>query len=134
MKEEMEVPSNIGRLPKKISSNYGSYTAEQWKNWTLIYSVFALKNIIGENHFQCWQSFVLACRYLCRTITMQDLNSADFLLLKFCKQFEQIYGKKAVTPNMHLHCHLKEVILDHGPVYSFWCFGFERYNGIMGEC
>ena len=30
--EEMDVPSDIGRLPKKISSNYGSYTAEQWKN------------------------------------------------------------------------------------------------------
>ena len=34
---------------------------------------------------------------------------------------------------MHLHCHLKEVILDNGPVHSFWCFSFERYNGILGS-
>ena len=27
--ENMEVPADIGRLPKQISSNYGSYTAEQ---------------------------------------------------------------------------------------------------------
>ena len=27
--EEMDVPTDMGRLPKKISSNYGSYTAEQ---------------------------------------------------------------------------------------------------------
>jgi hypothetical protein len=31
----LEVPVDIGRLPKVISSNYGSYTAEQWKNGCL---------------------------------------------------------------------------------------------------
>jgi len=34
---------------------------------------------------------------------------------------------------MHLHCHLKECIEDYGPVYSFWCFAFERYNGVLGN-
>ena len=28
---------------------------------------------------------------------------------------------------------LKEVILDHRPVTSFWCFSFERFNGILGS-
>ena len=132
--QEMDVPTDIGRLPKKIASNYGSYTAEQWKNWTLIYSMYALKGVIGETHLQCWQTFVLACKYLCRkTISHIDLQRADLLLLKFCKEVEKLYGKKAVTPNMHLHCHLKEIITDHGPIHSFWCFSFERYNGIMGS-
>ncbi|KAK2551955.1 hypothetical protein P5673_026951 [Acropora cervicornis] len=36
-------------------------------------------------------------------------------------------------PNMHLHNHIKEVILDHGPVTSFWCYSFERFNGILGS-
>jgi hypothetical protein len=34
---------------------------------------------------------------------------------------------------MHLHTHLLDCILDYGPVYSFWLFSFERYNGILGE-
>lgn len=34
---------------------------------------------------------------------------------------------------MHLHGHFKDCILDYGPVFSFWCFSFERYNGIMGD-
>ena len=34
---------------------------------------------------------------------------------------------------MHLHCHLAECIKDFGPVYAFWCFSFERYNGILGS-
>ena len=55
------------------------------------------------------------------------------LLLKFCNQFEKLYGKKSVRINMHLHCHLKECVEDYGPVYSFWCFAFERYNGVLGS-
>ncbi|CAB4014381.1 Hypothetical predicted protein, partial [Paramuricea clavata] len=66
--DRLEVPVDIGRLPKVISSNYGSYTAEQWKNWTLIYSLYALKDVLPEQDFKCWQSCVLACTYLCKPI------------------------------------------------------------------
>ena len=34
---------------------------------------------------------------------------------------------------MHLHYHLKDCILDFGPVYSFWLFSFERLNGVLGS-
>ena len=40
-------------------------------------------------------------------------------------------GTSVITPNMHLHCHLRECLLDYGPVYSFWLFSFERFNGIL---
>lgn len=132
--QSIEVPSDIGRLPMRITSNSGSYTAEQWKNWTLIYSVYCLKGILPEAHFRCWQTFVLACKYFCQSvISKTDLDIADGLILKFCKSVETLYGNEAVTPNMHLHNHLKAVILDHGPVTSFWCFSFERFNGILGS-
>ena len=29
--------------------------------------------------------------------------------------------------------HLADCVLDYGPVYSFWLFSFERYNGILGK-
>uniref|UniRef100_A0A1X7VKE9 Uncharacterized protein n=1 Tax=Amphimedon queenslandica TaxID=400682 RepID=A0A1X7VKE9_AMPQE len=34
---------------------------------------------------------------------------------------------------MHFHGHIKDCIEDFGPVYSFWCFSFERLNGILGS-
>ena len=46
-------------------------------------------------------------------------------------KFVDIYGKEHRNMNMHLHGHLKECILDYGPVYSFWCFAFERMNGVL---
>ena len=34
---------------------------------------------------------------------------------------------------MHMHCHLKESIIDYVPVYSFWLFSFKRFNGLLGS-
>ena len=130
----LDVGTGVGRLPHKISSNHGRYKASQWKNWTLIYSVYALHGLLPEEHLNCWHTFVMACRLLTvPTLSCADLTKADMLLLKFCRQFEVLYGKDYVRINMHLHCHLKECVEDYGPVYSFWCFAFERFNGVLGS-
>ena len=48
--------------------------------------------------------------------------------------FEQLYGgQDLATPNMQLHGHIKECLLDYGPFHAFWCFSFERFNGILGS-
>ena len=44
-----------------------------------------------------------------------------------------IYGSEHCTPNMNLHCHLRDCLASFGPLYTFWCFAFERYNGILGS-
>ena len=83
---------------------------------------------------EVWRNFVMACSCLCSTVlTETKALLAHSYLLKFCQGFEQLYGKHRVTPNIHLHTHLVECVLDYGPVYSFWLFSFERYNGILGE-
>lgn len=82
---------------------------------------------------ECWRHFVLASRLLCkRKLSNNDITLIDLLLLRFCTKVEHLYGTEAITPNMHMHGHLKG-LLDYGPVYSFWLFGFERYNGILGN-
>jgi hypothetical protein len=37
-----KVPAGVGRLPGRIGSRYGGFTAKQWKNWILVYSVVGL--------------------------------------------------------------------------------------------
>ena len=32
-----------------------------------------------------------------------------------------------------MHCHLAEIIKNYCPIYGFWLFLFERYNGILGN-
>ena len=66
-------------------------------------------------------------------VTKEHVATADAYLTQFCKVFLRLYGGKHCTINMHLHLHLNDCILDYGPVYSFWCFSFERFNGILGS-
>lgn len=76
----------------------------------------------------------MGCRILgTKHITTDNIKLGDALLLQFCRRTEQLFGKGCITPNMHLHCHLAECMMDYGPLHSFWCFAFERYNGILGS-
>ena len=75
--EKISSLSDIGRLPGNIKSNYGGYTAAQWKNFVLLFSMYSLKNVLSDQHLHYWQSFVLACRLLCKPcITKTDLMFA----------------------------------------------------------
>lgn len=130
----IQVPSGIGRLPTNISSNYGGFKADQWRTWITIYSPVLLKGILPNEHLQCWMIYVRACSILSqRILKKSDLATADLLLLKYCEKFQELYGEDNCTMNLHLHLHLKETFLDFGPSHAFWCFPFERYNGILGS-
>ena len=47
------VPPDVGRIPTKIASGFSSMSADQWKNWTIIYSLFSLKDILPQEHYRC---------------------------------------------------------------------------------
>lgn len=53
--------------------------------------------------------------------------------MEFFALFVDLYGNEWCNPNLHLHGHLHECLKDYGPVYSFWLFAFERFNGILGS-
>ena len=137
LEEKMKMfttPYNAGRLPTTIGSGYGGFTANQWSNWITIFSPILLKDILPAEDLQCWLLFVRACTQLKpRFVRKCDAESADLYLLQYCKKFQELYGPRSITPNMHLHTHLKQCIFDYDPLYAFWCYPFERYNGILGS-
>ena len=62
-----------------------------------------------------------------------DLETAHNYLKQFCLKFIDAYGHEHFTPNMHMHIHLRDCCSDFGSIYGFWCFAFERCNGILGS-
>ena len=125
----MKTPTGVGRIPGKIETGFSGFTADQFKNWVrLFYSMFKT----NPSSRWLWVLATLARRILCQhALTTHDIVLADALLLHFSKKVQRMYGSNTITPNMHLHCHFKDVLLDYGTVYSFWCFSYERYNGIL---
>ena len=129
---DMGRSSEIGRTTKTMNLS-STMKAEEWRSWVSIFSIYCLKDLLPRADYNVWQLFIRACNLLLKPyITKSELEDAHQLLLLYCKKFQEIYGMESCTPNMHLHLHLKDCIKNFGPVYGFWAFSFERYNGILG--
>jgi hypothetical protein len=74
-----------------------------------------------------------ACKILTsRELPKTELSEVFTKLVEMNKLIEQKYGREKISPNLHLCLHICECALDYGPLSSFWCFSFERMNGILG--
>ena len=91
-------------------------------------------DLLAEPDRKILGNFVRACSLLvCQIIDYNVLNEAHERLLKVSKLIEENYGPERITPNLHLCLHIADCCRDYGPLYSFWCFSFERMNGILGR-
>ena len=36
---KFHVPSDVGRIPRKIETGFSGFTADQFKNWVMLYSI-----------------------------------------------------------------------------------------------
>jgi hypothetical protein len=66
-------------------------------------------------------------------ISDKDLKKIDQHLVDFADAFTVLFGSERVTPNMHFMFHLTSDIRRYGPCFVYHCFGFERFNGIVGK-
>ncbi|OAD79345.1 hypothetical protein PHYBLDRAFT_58395 [Phycomyces blakesleeanus NRRL 1555(-)] len=86
-----------------------------------------LQGVLPKQKFENWMFFVNACHFLTKpNVSEDDVQSAHIALEKFGKGCERLYSKDLLSPNMHLHLHLRDTIKDFGPVYGYWLFSFER--------
>ncbi|OAD81234.1 hypothetical protein PHYBLDRAFT_138788 [Phycomyces blakesleeanus NRRL 1555(-)] len=128
----MILPSDYTKLKTKIGKGFSHMKADEWKSWVLVYSPVLLKPVLLSNMFNGWMHYVKACRILVKpSISFIEIDQAHRYLQEFCQSCEDTYKPKVLTCNMHLHLHLHDTIRDFGPVYGYWLFGFERYNGLL---
>ncbi|GBC17860.1 hypothetical protein GLOIN_2v1786147 [Rhizophagus irregularis DAOM 181602=DAOM 197198] len=64
---------------------------------------------------------------------LKNLDDAHEHLIEILKLIETNYREVSITPNLHLSLYLNKCCKDYGSLYSFWCFSFERMNGILGS-
>ena len=134
--KEIKVPADIGRIPYKISTGEGfsGYTADQWKTFIMIYATPIMWDLLDEPDRRILANFVRACFLLTtRIIDNNALDEAHSRLLMVARLVEENYGPAVITPNIHLSLHITECCRDYGPLHSFWCYSFERMNGILGK-
>ena len=134
---EFQVPSDVGRIPKKIDcekKGFSNFTADQWRNFFTIYATVSLWEYLPVKDRKILTYFVRVCTILVNRIIKFDLmEEAHLKLIEIVKLIEENYVRDKITPNLHLSLHLNECSYDYGPLYSFWCFSFERMNGKLSK-
>lgn len=134
--KQIKLPADMGRIPYKISTGDGfsGFTADQWKSFILIYAIPLMWDLLVTSDRNILANFVKACSLLtCRIINIDMLSQAHDRLLQVALLIEENYGQEFITPNIHLSLHITDCCEDYGPLYSFWCYSFERMNGLLGN-
>ncbi|EIE85335.1 hypothetical protein RO3G_10045 [Rhizopus delemar RA 99-880] len=136
--QQRTLQTNTGSTPKRMVEvwvDHGLLTISDFKAMAdesasiIIPSQYSKIPKIGE-HFANWMRYVEAVRLVTGpVVTTEEIHAAHSLFKTFGKTCARLYGKESITPNMHMHMHLKECFLDFGPSYAFWLYGFERLNG-----
>ncbi|KIJ09289.1 hypothetical protein PAXINDRAFT_87673 [Paxillus involutus ATCC 200175] len=65
------------------------------------------------------------------SVKVNMLPHAEALLRDYLLNYKELYGLGAMKPNFHWAVHLRQQILDYGPVYNFWAFLSERLNKVL---
>ena len=67
------------------------------------------------------------------SITAEDLNMCQEMLISFHELIPQLYPETLLTANFHMLVHLSDCVKDWGPLWGYSTFGFENLNGYLRQ-
>ncbi|XP_064469934.1 uncharacterized protein LOC135384673 [Ornithodoros turicata] len=128
---QMSPPYSVSRLPRGIT-DHRLWKASEWKSWLLFYAFPCLKGILQEKYLKHFALLSEAMFILLKdSLSRSDINKADCLLLEFVCKMESLYGKAAMSFNVHCLTHLAKSVVDYGPLWAHSGFPFEAANGLL---
>ncbi|EIW80779.1 hypothetical protein CONPUDRAFT_57284, partial [Coniophora puteana RWD-64-598 SS2] len=148
-------PSHITRLPKNLGENHSLKKADEWRRLITITPVLLWWAWRDENdeipsappplppntddpgfsrdRHQLYDAILLLCAavriFSSREISMHQAQTAQEFLAQYCQRC--IALDIPLRPNHHASMHTSEMVKRFGPVYSWWLFAFERFNGML---
>jgi len=128
---EINPPSIITRRPRG-SEHFKFYKASEYRSFLLYYSLPVLHDILPQEYWNHYACFVISIFNLMQqSVSEEQLEYCERALRRFCCQFENLYGKRYMTANVHLLLHLTQCVRELGPLWAYSCFHFESQNGIL---
>ncbi|KAH9940335.1 hypothetical protein B0H21DRAFT_697683 [Amylocystis lapponica] len=142
---DTETPSWLGSVPNNYGhAAAGTLKADEWRTLSTVYFPIALVSMWGEGSQH--PSDKVATRYRRLLDHTMALVSAVIVVCKYTtsrtrmtqyRQYVRAWaqGLKELHPNVkprvnsHMAFHIYDFLSLFGPVYSWWCFPFERLIG-----
>ncbi|KAG2092682.1 hypothetical protein BD769DRAFT_1631822 [Suillus cothurnatus] len=137
-------PSHVTRLPKNLGENQSLKKADEWRCLLTITPVILWwswrdandeipdtepplpPNIVAPDFSRNCCSLYKAILFLCT-----GARTGQSFLAHYCLECLQLHIP--LTINHQASMHTADMIKKFGPVYAWWRFAFERFNGML-EC
>jgi hypothetical protein len=70
-----------------------------------------------------------------RRVSLEHVEKGSKFMETFISTFGELFPDVniRIKPNFHMSLHLIDNIRDFGPFSAYWCFPFERFNGVLGS-
>ncbi|KAF9006287.1 hypothetical protein BDZ89DRAFT_966080, partial [Hymenopellis radicata] len=146
--ERRHMPSYVGRPPSHPGeAKWGKFTADQWKTFCTQHLPFTLTRLWG--HFRNSQNQVERHKYdmlqnflhlvsavkLATTakVTPASIEEYEFEMHTYLTGLLELYPGSQIESYQHMAMHFGDLLRRWGPVHSWRCFAFERYNGVLQQ-
>lgn len=131
--KRLNLPHFVQRLPEDIT-NLHFWKASLCRNFLMYFALVVLKDIMKPEYFANFCQLVEGSAILHKSsISQADITFADQLLNQFSKDFQNLYGLRHMSSNIHLLGHLSLSALDCGNLCIASCYKLEDLNGKMSS-
>ncbi|KAH8027984.1 hypothetical protein HPB51_012254 [Rhipicephalus microplus] len=121
----IKTPIIFSRSGRSLSDR-AFWKATEWRCWLLFYSLPCAADILPTVYRTHFTLLVKAVFALLKNVVLEgEICSAEKFLSLFVQQVAKLYGKNAMTFNIHQLLHLMKATRMFGPLWSTSTFPFE---------
>ncbi|THU84891.1 hypothetical protein K435DRAFT_686652 [Dendrothele bispora CBS 962.96] len=138
---KLNLPSWMARAPRDPGgTSHGKFSADQWRAFCTVNLPITLIRIwgneaAGTREHQMLINFmhlVAAVRLVnMRTMTETRIREFESHMRLYLHGVRELFPEKNITPYQHMSLHYGSMLRRFGPVHSWRCFPFERYNYVL---
>lgn len=122
----VKFPPEIHRSTRALTDRY-HYKANEYRTILNYLSFSIFKGILENKYFNNLMKDVVFIRLLSQEVVLiSDIKVAENLIKEFFEEFEDLYGDRNMTSNLHGHLHLPEQVYKYGPLNKISAYIFEN--------
>ena len=137
------LPSWIGRVPNNLgSASHGTLSADEWRTACTVHLVTSMARLWGsasssEREHAMLENFMYLVNATklahMRVQTASRIEEYQRSMSLYLEGMCQLYPGQSLKPSHHLSLHYPRFLRLYGPVHSWRCFPFERYNYLLQQ-
>jgi hypothetical protein len=125
--QNIQYPSDHPRLQRHFK-DFVHYKANEIKNFLLNAAIYVFSFVLKEPYYSHFVKYILFLRLLTQSrVSNNEIQLAARLINYFVLKYENLYGRRHLTYNLHSHLHLPLQVFLFGPLHMVSCFPFEGF-------